>query len=184
MLKETPSQTAGPYVHIGCIPQYSGIDGIYPNDPGCALPADAQGTLIRLGGKIFDGNHDVVKDALVELWQRDGDGDKGIWLRQPTDLSNGFYQFDTVMPAAVLGAPHICLWIVARGINLGLHTRVYFPDEPKNEHDPVLTSAGKRRDTLISTRPDPEEDERDIGFPVYRFDIRLQGERETVFLDV
>ncbi len=78
MLKETPSQTAGPYVHIGCIPQYAGIEGIYPNDPGCALPAGAQGTPIRLQGKVFDGNNDVVKDALIELWQRDGHGNKGI----------------------------------------------------------------------------------------------------------
>ncbi len=138
MLKETPSQTAGPYVHIGCIPQYAGVEGIYPNDPGCALPAGSQGTPIRLQGKVFDGNNDVVKDALIELWQRDGHGDKGIWLRQPTDLASGFYQFDTVKPAAVFGAPHVCLWIVARGINLGLHTRAYFPDEPENGHDPVL----------------------------------------------
>jgi len=183
MFKETPSQTAGPYVHIGCIPNKSGIEGVYPTDPGTALAEGVEGPPIRIEGKLSDGNGDVIKDALLELWQKDGRGEDSIWLRQATDLETGFYRFDTVKPRATSGAPHACIWIVARGLNLGLHTRVYFPDEDNNA-DPVLVSAGSRRNTLIATRPDEEEDEREVGFPVYRFDIRLQGDAETVFLDI
>jgi protocatechuate 3,4-dioxygenase alpha subunit len=183
MRKETPSQTAGPYVHIGCTPNAAGLAGVYLKDPGAALPASAEGTKIRIEGKIRDGQGEVVRDALIELWQMDGNGNKGIWLRQATDLSTGLYQFDTVKPTAQDGAPHACLWITARGINLGLHTRVYFPDED-NQNDPVMRSAGHRAKTLIADRPDEEEDERDAGFPVYRFDIILQGNDETVFLDI
>lgn len=183
MPKESPSQTAGPYVHIGCAPNWVGITGVYPVDPGNALPQDISGARIRIEGRILDGNGDLVRDALIELWQLNESGERGIWLRQPTDLTTGFYQFDTVKPTSRDGAPHVCLWIVARGINLGLNTRVYFPDE-NNAADPVLHAAGNRRGTLIASRPDEEEDERDVGVPVYRFDISLQGEHETVFLDV
>ncbi len=183
MLKETPSQTAGPYVHIGCTPCSAGLTGVYPADPGASITADAPGVRIRIEGKIFDGANAPLRDALIELWQPDGQSNAGIWLRKSTDLKTGVYQFDTVKPAARSGPPYVCLWIVARGINLGLHTRMYFPDE-ENGPDPLLKQAGPRRDTLIATRPDAEEDERDTGFPVYRFDIRLQGERETVFLDI
>jgi len=183
MRNETPSQTAGPYVHIGCTPNAAGIPDVYAEDAGSSLPATANGTKIRLEGRVYDGDGQPVRDAMIELWQSDGEGKSGIWLRQPTDLSTGFYQFDTVKPRPSGSAPHICLWITARGINLGLHTRAYFPDED-NASDPVIASAGARAGTLIASRPDEEEDERDVGFPVYRFDIRLQGERETVFLDI
>ncbi len=78
-------------------------------------------------------------------------------------------------------APHISLWIVARGINIGLHTRMYFDDEPKaNAADPVLNLIEweNRRDTLLAKRSMRDET------PVYRFDIRVQGETETVFFDI
>ena len=90
-------------------------------------------------------------------------------------------------PGAVVGrggrmmAPHLNLWIVARGINIGLNTRMYFDDEAEaNAADPVLNlvEQAERRPTLIARR------EMRDGKPVYRFDIRLQGENETVFLDV
>ena len=104
-----------------------------------------------------------------------------------SDFDTGLYRFETVKPGAVPGrngrtmAPHLNLWIVARGINIGLNTRMYFGDEAEaNAADPVLNLVEhvSRRPTLIATR-----ETRD-GAPVYRFDIRLQGEGETVFFDV
>ena len=183
MPKETPSQTAGPYVHIGCVPNFAGLTGVFPEDLGSRLTAQAIGMPIRLEGRIFDGDGNVVRDAMIELCQLDGSGKLAIWLRQPVDLETGYYRFDTVKPAQLNAAPHVNLWIVARGINLGLNTRAYFPDED-NKADALLQLAGSRRTTLVAKRPDAEEDERDFGCPVYRFDIHLQGEEETVFLDV
>jgi protocatechuate 3,4-dioxygenase alpha subunit len=104
-----------------------------------------------------------------------------------TEFANGEWGFDTVKPGAVPGrngtpqAPHINLWIVARGINLGLNTRIYFEDEADaNGADPVLNLIEweRRRATLIAKRS-----ERD-GQVVYRFDIQLQGQDETVFFDI
>ena len=65
--------------------------------------------------------------------------------------------------------------MVGCGINLGLHTRIYF-DGQANANDPVLTSIKDRvrKSTLIATRDDES----------YNFDIHLQGENETVFLNV
>ena len=109
------------------------------------------------------------------------------WGRVITDFETGEWGFDTVKPGSVLGrnsqmmAPHINLWIVARGINVGLNTRIYFEDEAEaNATDPVLNVIEweRRRATLIAKR-----EQRD-GRPVYRFDIRLQGESETVFFDI
>ncbi|HJO52426.1 MAG TPA: protocatechuate 3,4-dioxygenase subunit alpha, partial [Sulfitobacter pontiacus] len=104
------------------------------------------------------------------------------WGRKAGDYDTGEWQFDTIRPGAVpfpdgrMMAPHISLWIVARGINIGLNTRMYFPDAD-NSADPLLTRIEhqNRVATLIAER---ETD------GVYRFDIYLQGEKETVFLDV
>ena len=109
------------------------------------------------------------------------------WGRAVSDFETGLWWFDTVKPGKVAGrhgrimAPHINVAIFARGINLGLNTRIYFADEEEaNAADPVLglIEQTPRRATLLARR-----EERD-GRPVYRFDIRLQGEHETVFLDV
>ena len=104
-----------------------------------------------------------------------------------TDFETGEWGFDTVKPGTCparngkLAAPHINLWIVARGINIGLNTRMYFDDESKaNAEDAVLNLIEweRRRSTLIAKRS-----ERD-GQAVYRFDIKLQGDDETVFFDI
>jgi protocatechuate 3,4-dioxygenase alpha subunit len=104
-----------------------------------------------------------------------------------TDFKTGLWWFDTIKPGSVLGrhgkpmAPHINVSIFARGINIHLNTRIYFEDEADaNANDPVmkLIELAPRRETLIAKRQ-----ERD-GQVVYRFDIRLQGEGETVFFDV
>jgi len=195
-LKESPSQTAGPYVHIGCVPNFCDITGVYPEDLGARMVnAETKGERITVKGTIYDGTGTPLKDALVEIWQADaaglypGNDPRGAadpnftgWGRQAGDYDTGEWQFDTIRPGAVpfpdgrMMAPHISLWIVARGINIGLNTRMYFPDAD-NSADPLLTRIEhqNRVATLIA------ENETD---GVYRFDIYLQGEKETVFLDV
>lgn len=187
-LKETPSQTAGPYVHIGLIPNQAGFD-IFANPfgPKIAGPS-AQGQRIRIEGRILDGLGEPCREVLIEAWQADHEGRydnpafRG-WGRSGTDFETGLYTFDTIKPGRVpardgsLQSPHISLWLVARGINIGLQTRLYFADED-NTADPVLTIVDPiRRPTLLA-----HPQQRD-GLPTYTFDIRLQGDNETVFLD-
>ncbi|WP_212523306.1 protocatechuate 3,4-dioxygenase subunit alpha [Actibacterium sp. MT2.3-13A] len=199
-LKETPSQTAGPYVHIGLAPGAAGFD-IYRQELGWDIAGpNAKGERIRVEGIVIDGTGSPVKDVLLEAWQansqgiyahpeHDGEVEEGFrgWGRVITDFDTGEWGFDTVKPGPVMGrngqmmAPHINLWIVARGINIGLNTRIYFDDEAEaNAADPVINGVEweRRRQTLIARRT-----ERD-GQVVYRFDIRLQGGDETVFFDI
>ncbi|MCU0817977.1 MAG: protocatechuate 3,4-dioxygenase subunit alpha [Beijerinckiaceae bacterium] len=200
--KETPSQTAGPYVHIGLAPGAAGFD-IYGNELGRDIAGPhAPGERIRVEGLVYDGTGAPVKDVLIEVWQADANGiyphpedprygkvARGFrgWGRVITEFDTGLWGFETIKPGSVMGrngrlqAPHLNLWIVARGINLGLNTRLYFADEEQaNAADPVLNLIEQqhRRATLVASR------EMRDGKPVYRFDIRLQGENETVFLDV
>ena len=200
-LRETASQTAGPYVHIGLAPGAAGFQ-IYDQELGHDIAGpNARGQRIRVEGLVIDGTGSAVKDVLLEVWQANADGhyahpeggkevEDGFrgWGRVITDFETGEWGFDTVKPGAVMGrhgrpmAPHLNLWIVARGINLGLNTRMYFEDEAQaNADDPVinLIEWERRRATLIARR----DGERD-GVPRYRFDIRLQGEDETVFFDI
>jgi protocatechuate 3,4-dioxygenase alpha subunit len=185
-LRETPSQTAGPYVHIGLTPSLEGISGANIGDLG-AGPLAGRGPRITVAGRIFDGAAAPVVDAVVELWQADADGNYGNgWARVACDGSGGF-SFDTIKPGRVAGpdgrpmAPHVTLWLVARGINVGLHTRLYFDDEAEaNATDFVLNRIvdPRRRRTLIAARSDGD------GRSVYNLDIRLQGDNETVFFDI
>ena len=197
-LKETASQTAGPYVHIGCMPNFCGITGVYESDLGASMVNEkTKGERITVTGRVIDGTGTPLKDALIEIWQADANGlynspseMRGIadpnftgWGRCPSDMETGQFRFDTIKPGRVpftdgrMMAPHITFWIVARGINIGLHTRMYFGDEEEaNAEDPVLARIehGVRVQTLIAPR---EADS-------YAFDIYLQGERETIFLDI
>ena len=203
--RETASQTAGPYVHIGLAPKAAGFD-IFENNFGSVLvDAQTKGERIRIEGRVFDGIGTVLKDVLIEIWQANAEGKyahpadrqpgKAIdphfrgWGRSCTDFDSGVFTFDTVKPGAVEGrngrlmAPHISAWIIARGINIGLHTRIYFSDLAEaNAKDPVinLIEWEARRKTLIAERTDRRTD---AGAAVYRFDVRLQGENETVFFD-
>jgi protocatechuate 3,4-dioxygenase alpha subunit len=198
LLKELPSQTAGPYVHIGLTPNFSGIEGIFPHDLGATMVnPTTRGERIRITGRVIDGNGTPLKDALIEIWQADADGlynspaetrgkaDPAFtgWGRQPVDMEDGTYVFDTVKPGRApwpdgrMQAPHISFWIVARGINVGLNTRMYFADEAAaNAQDPLLARIEHqdRVQTLIAPR----------SGDAYTFDIRLQGVGETVFLDI
>jgi protocatechuate 3,4-dioxygenase alpha subunit len=202
-LQETPSQTAGPYVHIGLIPHQAGFD-IFEKPFGNVLTTpDTQGERIRIEGRVLDGLGAPCRDVLLEIWQANAVGrydhpadvqagkplDPSFrgWGRTGTDFETGLYRFETIKPGPVEGrhghrpmAPHVNLWLVSRGINIGLATRMYFDDEAAlNAHDPVLRMLDPpiRRDTLLARR-----EQRD-GAVVYVFDIRLQGDRETVFFD-
>lgn len=196
-LKETPSQTAGPYVHIGLTPNYCEINGIFSEDLGSTMVNDkTEGERISVKMRIFDGTGSVIKDAVIEIWQADANGlynspseTRGAadpnftgWGRQAAD-ADGVITFETIKPGRVTfpdgrsQAPHISLWIVARGINLGLQTRMYFGDEETaNAEDPLLTRLEhqNRVATLIAPR----------SGNTYQFDIHLQGEKETVFFDI
>jgi protocatechuate 3,4-dioxygenase alpha subunit len=201
-LKETPSQTAGPYVHIGLAPGAAGFS-IFERELGWDIAGpNAAGDRIRVEGMVRDATGAPVKDVLLEIWQANADGryahpedpsggavEEGFrgWGRVISDFDTGLWSVETVKPGPVPGragalqAPHLNLWIVARGINIGLNTRMYFADEAEaNETDPVLRmiEQAHRRETLIAPR-----EERETG-PVYRFDIRLQGADETVFFDI
>jgi protocatechuate 3,4-dioxygenase, alpha subunit len=203
-LKETPSQTAGPYVHIGLIPHQAGFDIFEKPFSNVMAERNTAGERIRIEGRVLDGLGAPCRDVLLEVWQANAAGrynhpadqqtDKILdarfrgWGRTGTEFSSGLYQFETIKPGPVIGrrgykpmAPHVNIWLVARGINIGLSTRMYFEDETaQNEQDPVLRmiEPAVRRQTLLARR-----ETRDTGI-VYVFDIRLQGEQETVFFDV
>lgn len=199
-LRETASQTAGPYVHIGLAPGAAGFE-IYEQELGHDIAGpNAKGERIRVEGLVIDGMGSPIKDVMLEVWQANSEGvyahresvgevEDGFrgWGRVITDFETGEWGFETIKPGKTPGrdgslqAPHLNLWIVARGINVGLNTRMYFSDESRaNAADPVLNLIEweNRRDTLIAARAEGG------GKPVYRFDIRLQGPDETVFFDI
>lgn len=197
--KESASQTAGPYVHIGCTPNFSGITGVYDTDLGSGPMVNDQtrGERITIRGFIYDGANTPLKDAMIEIWQADADGyynspsetrgkaDPNFfgWARQPGDMATGEFAFETIKPGKVPFrdgspmAPHVTFWVVARGINLGLNTRMYFSDEEEaNAADPILSRIEHRVrvPTLIGKR-----DGNTVTFNIY-----LQGENETIFFDI
>ena len=181
-LKESPSQTAGPYVHIGCVPTFAGLQGMYGGqDLGATMiTGSPTGERITLTLHVVDAAGDPMTDAMIEVWQPGPDGTFGPtegfshWGRQPTHADTGEAVFETLMPGAPAGqAPHLFLWIAARGINMALMTRVYFPDND-NTSDPVFALAGTRADTLVAEKSDNG----------YVHTVYLQGDKETVFFDV
>jgi protocatechuate 3,4-dioxygenase alpha subunit len=197
-LKESPSQTAGPYVHIGCTPNFAGIKA-FDGDLGTTMKTGpVQGQEITVTGCVFDGTGTPLRDAMIEIWQPDaaglfasanetrGQADPNFtgWGRSPGDMNTGEFVFETVKPGIVPWpdgrpqAPHITAWIVARGINIGLHTRIYFEDETDaNAVDPILSRIEhqNRVPTLLAKK---------TSDGAYRFDIHLQGPNETIFFDM
>ena len=161
----TPSQTVGPFFGVGL-----------PFEKGEQLATPGSAGAIRLEGQVLDGNGDPVPDALLEIWQP-GTG----FGRARTD-SEGAFSFTTAKPGAApapggrLQAPHLNVTVFARGLLRHLVTRVYFPDEAEaNATDPVLNLVEPaRRGTLIA---------KNCG-GVLHFDVRLQGEQETVFFAI
>jgi protocatechuate 3,4-dioxygenase alpha subunit len=192
----TPSQTVGPYFAYGLTPngKYEWNDAFSNN----LVTSDATGERIRVEGRVFDGDGQPVPDAMLEIWQADAQGrfadpqDKRAlpnaafrgFGRCGTD-ANGGYAFDTIKPGSVPDpdgkpqAPHILLAVFARGMLLYLYTRVYFSGEAANATDPVLALVPlDRRATLIAEQANCN------GNAVYRLDIHLQGDNETVFFEV
>ena len=186
MTLPTPAQTVGPFFHIGL-----------PNEDGPQLiPPESEGA-IRIGGCVFDGDGEVVDDAIVEIWQANPAGryDHPEDVREDLPITEGFrgfgrcatdadgrYEFVTLKPGPVphpdggTQAPHIGVAVFARGLLKQVVTRIYFPDEVEaNESDPVLSSVeAERRQALVAREEDG----------ALRFDVRLQGDRETPFFDV
>ncbi len=146
LMRETASQTAGPYVHIGLAPAQAGFEIFDKSFGNVLVDAQTKGERIRIEGRVYDGIGTVLKDVLIESWQANAAGryahpadqqeGKALdphfrgWGRACTDFDTGLYSFETIKPGIVAGrngrfmAPHINLWIVARGINLGLDTRL------------------------------------------------------------
>ncbi len=200
----TPSQTVGPFFAYGLAP-----DGRCHWDPNGSyswketvgdnlITPDATGQKIRIEGCVSDGDGLPVNDAMIEIWQADAQGRyvhaRGEkprpnakftgFGRSATD-KDGIYSFDTVKPGAVAGpngkpqAPHIVVCVFSRGMLRQIYTRLYFSDETTNNNDPILALVpADRRGTLVAHKTMRGE------LPVYRFDIRIQGENETVFFDI
>lgn len=158
--------------------------------------SDAPGEHILLIGHVYDGNGHLVRDSFLEFWQADAAGQyhSEFNLEQPfnsfgrtaTTFDAGEWTLQTVKPGVVANAagvpmaPHINVSLFARGINIHLHTRLYFDDEGQaNAKCPVLNliEQPQRRETLVARRCEVD------GKLAYRFDIRIQGEGETVFFD-
>lgn len=178
-LDPTPGQTVGPFYHYA-LPVPGGEHLVPVGSPGS----------VRLHGVVTDGEGAGIQDALLEIWQADASGRIG---QEPGSLSgdpgrftgwgrtstwrDGTYAFSTVEPGATSegGAPFIAMVVFARGLLDRLFTRVYLPEHSEAlAGDPLLASLdADRRSTLIATR------EADGSL---RFDVRLQGEGETVFL--
>jgi protocatechuate 3,4-dioxygenase, alpha subunit len=190
---QTPSQTVGPYFTMR----------LSAEGDNMMITPTTVGQRIRIEGRVLDGDGRHVEDALLEIWQADADGHyvhpDDRWPpvageftgfgRAASGFSDGSYRFDTIKPGEVAGAdgarqaPHIAIIVQARGMLNALYTRLYFSDEAgSNATDAVLATVPEsRRATLIAIRrPDSDSD----TAAVYRFDIHLQGESETVFFDV
>ncbi len=188
-LLQTPSQTVGPFFKPALI--RSGQESL--------ITSESRGERVTIEGRVLDGDAAGVSDAMIELWQANADGryehpdDSQEKILDPnfhgfgraaTD-ERGRFRFYTIKPGPVPGsgnilqAPHISVSIFARGLLKRLVTRIYFPDEPRNAADVVLNAvAPERRSTLVARIESAERP------ALLRFDIILQGENETVYLDV
>ena len=192
MLKQTPSQTVGPFFAYGLTPDQYGYG--HAGIAGCTLRDETTaGESIRIQGCVYDGDGKTVPDAVIEIWQADSTG-RYAGARGANVAFTGFgrcgtgtmpgdlFAFDTVKPGATgdSHAPHVTLVVFMRGLLTHAFTRIYFSeDAAAHATDPVLNAVpADRRQTLIAERR-----ETPTG-AVYRFDIHMQGDRETVFFDV
>ncbi len=182
----TPSQTAGPFFHLGLTDTRS---------VGCVAGEGAKGERVWLTFRVFDGDGLPVPDAMIELWQADSDGNyphHGSSRQGRTfcgfgrlaTAEDGSCTFETIRPGRVPGpgdtlqAPHINVSVFARGLLKRLSTRAYFAGDPAHSEDPVLALVPENRRATLLAQPDPS---RAGG---WRLEIRLRGESETVFFDV
>ena len=187
ILDETPFQTAGPFLHIGCMPNKIKINNLYKNDLG-EVPFKNKNEIemITIEGSVFDGNGITLDDVMLETWQCDENSqffeDNGFARFIPDKLTKKFKLF-TVKPGQVKNldsknqSPHICLSISSRGLNMTLNTRIYFEGDDLI-NDPILPMIKNNKgniDSLVAKK---------IKKNVYAFDVFLQGDKETVFFDI
>ncbi len=185
-LTPTPSQTVGPFFHLGLTNTRS---------VGCVAGKEAKGERLWLTLSVLDGDGVPVPDAMIELWQADSDGNyahqgdpsgDGTFrgFGRSATAEDGSCAFETIRPGRVPGphgifqAPHINVSVFARGLLKGLCTRVYFAGDPANAEDPVLASVPENRRPTLLAQPDPSRS------GSWKLEIRLRGEGETVFFDV
>jgi len=188
-LVPTPSQTAGPYFHLGMTETRS---------VPCIAGPQTKGERVRLTCRVIDGNGVLVNDAMIEIWQANAEGK----YNHPDDVpektgdfswfgfgrmataEDGSCEFETIKPGRVLGsgnelqAPHLNVAIFARGMLKQLYTRIYFAGDPANSEDPVISLVPPPRREILMAQPDTARPGH------WRFDVHLQGEQETVFFDV
>ncbi len=187
-LGQTPSQTVGPYFAYGLTPEQYGYDWGSIADTKMA-DETTQGERITLEGQVLDGAGHPITDALIEVWQADS---AGIYATEPGrntrftgfgragtgTLGDGLFRFTTVKPGApaVGEAPHINVIITMRGLLMHVFTRIYFEGDARNAVDPVFTQVPvDRRSTLLASQTSPG---------IWRFNIHMQGDTETVFFDL
>lgn len=188
----TPSQTVGPFLHIG-------FDRLYVDN---LAGEGVSGERIVIEGQVFDGSGQPVPDGMVEIWQANAHGkyahpddaralplEAGFrgFGRVPTD-DNGGFRFTTIKPGRVPGpdgtlqAPHILVSIFMRGLIKRLATRIYFPDEESNGDDPALKQVPAERCNTLIARAAPDRPGTLIWNVVVQGDAGGQG--ETVFFDI
>jgi protocatechuate 3,4-dioxygenase alpha subunit len=173
MLVATANQTIGPFWHLIEDPTWADLTRF-----------GAEGEKIVLTGTLFDGAGNTVADAAVEIWQTSPTASETFpgFGRCRTD-KDGSFRFSTLKPGPVAGlgntlqAPHVAVSIFARGLLKALTTRLYFEDESLNETDPVLSLIDDetRRRTLIAQK---------VSGETWKFDITMQGDNETVFMEI
>jgi protocatechuate 3,4-dioxygenase, alpha subunit len=187
LLKQTPSQTVGPYFAYGLTAEQYHYPFTQVATANVIQDETIKGERITITGKVLDGDGNFIADAMIEIWQADGEGNynnpnfKGFGRVGTGTSGDGKFIFETIKPGSVNGAaPHITVIVFMRGILVHAYTRIYFSDEFElNENDEVIKSVDKERiQTLIAKR-----NEVNIN-AAYHFDIYMQGENETVFFDV
>ena len=171
---QTPSQTVGPYFAYGLTPEQYGFDfkALVSNELIDPMHPD----VIHLSGRVFDGNGEVIPDALVELWHCD-EGTKSFGRCGTGTFPENQFRFAALKPKSVGDhAPYFTLILSMRGQLIHSYTRIYFEDElDANQKDPVLLLVPEdRRNTLMAKKTK-------LG---YTFDVHMQGPTETVFFDI
>lgn len=173
---QTPSQTVGPYFAYGLTPEQYLYDFKQLVSNQMVSPIEYS-EAITITGKVFDGNGEVIPDAMIEIWQNDGENQLFGRFGTGTDAQNRFI-FSTIKPKSIDGqAPYLSVIVFMRGQLIHSYTRIYFSDEAQlNATDQVLNAVpADRKNTLIAEKKSDK---------VYEFNISMQGENETVFFEV
>jgi protocatechuate 3,4-dioxygenase alpha subunit len=182
-LRMSASQTVGPFFELG-------LSWLYRADIG---PEANSGERLRIRGHVYDGDGASVPDAVLEIWQADTQGRFATTPEGAVDSAaefmgfgrvpvnaDGAFEVRTLKPGRVpahsagqLQAPHLSITVLMRGLLMPVHTRLYFPDDPANAEDPVLRSVPEARRGTLNARA--------IAENTLEWDVRIQGEHETVF---